>query len=276
LEFRRDPLRLIGVIVAPERSRRPHEGKTKEFRCPFCKGNEELTPPEIARFPGDGEDWLVRVIPNKYPIVPDHEVIVETPSHEADIDILPGEHLQLLVRVWYERLKAYHSKEYVLLFRNYGLDAGASLVHPHAQLIALDRVPDLVEAEVRGLSGDSCLLCGGYATVLVKDDGCAVGVPNVQAFPYEVWIFPTKHARIFEPSEAFVHLLRRTIAALKRMGIKSYNMVLHQSPRSRDYHWHLEILPRMGRLAGFELGTGMRVLHHSREEFMEQFLRFYR
>jgi len=261
------------VVVAPERRKRPHEGRDEGFVCPFCPGNEAMTPPEIMRVPERGA-WKVRVFPNKYPIVEGHEVIVDSPDHDADLDTMDEEHLNLLMGVWRRRLEAHSSRPYVILFRNYGLGAGASISHPHTQLVPLDVVPEIPGRESERLREGACLLCGDYAHVVATAGGYAVGVPHVQTLPYETWIFPLSHERTFSGDPPFGRILSRLIGALKgEFGVREYNLVLHQAPRGYDYHWHLEVMPRLGKFAGFELGTGMRVLHYSREEFVERLRR---
>jgi len=257
--------------VAPKRRERPHEGRDKGFVCPFCPGNEHLTPPEIERVP-DGESWRIRVVPNRYPILPTHEVIIDSANHDSDLNTLDEEHLNLLMEVWKRRVEAHRDRDYVLLFRNYGHGAGASIVHPHTQLVAMDVVPEVVLKEVSALSGEGCLLCGRYGYGALECGGYAVVVPEVQTLPYEVWIYPTEHRREFNPTPPFGMLLSSVVRTLKEaFGVKDYNLVLHQAPRGYDYHWHLEVLPRMGRFAGFELGAGMRVVHYDPEEFAGKF-----
>ncbi len=257
--------------MAPARRERPHEDRDRDFVCPFCPGNEHLTPPEIERVP-DGKGWRVRVVPNKYPILPIHEVVVDAPEHDSDLDTMDEGHLNLLMDVWARRIKAHSNKNYALLFRNYGRGSGASIVHPHTQLVAMDVVPEVVLREVSSLSGDGCLLCRGYGKRVLECSGYAVVVPEVQTLPYEVWIHPVEHRREFNPSPPFGRLLSSVVRVLKReFGVRDYNLVLHQAPKGYDYHWHLEVLPRMGRFAGFELGTGMRVVHYDPEEFVGKF-----
>jgi len=268
----RDPLRGIWVITSPERRKRPHEDRDRGFVCPFCPGNEHLTPPEIYRVPGGKDGWTVRVVPNRYPITDVHEVIVDSPDHDADLDTMDERHVNVLVEVWRERLEALRNHTYVLLFRNYGHGAGASIMHPHTQIVALDVVPDVVLREVENLRGPECVLCGMYGRKAFISGGYVVNVPEVQTVPYEVWIHPLSHKRRFSPAPPFGKLLSATVRALKReFNVRDYNLVLHQAPEGCDYHWHLEILPRMGRFAGFELGTGMRVVHYDPEEFAWKF-----
>ncbi len=148
-----DPVRKKVSILATERTLRPHEGD-KNFVCPFCPGNENLTPPEILRIEKDGL-WIIRVVPNKYPFCETHEVIIESPDHRSDIDSLDIGHMENILGVWKLRLKHHSGKNFVLIFRNYGKLAGASIAHPHSQLVALDFIPEVPKSEM-GFSRRAC------------------------------------------------------------------------------------------------------------------------
>jgi len=182
-ELRKDPITRRWVIIATERAARPTDfiGKFGEEmadrdRCPFCEGREEQTPPEIFSVRGDGSPanapgWRVRVVSNKYPAlriegdttrsgvgmftrmdgVGAHEVIVETPQHDTHLALLPEDHIADVIRAYYQRyedLDRDERFEYLLLFRNHGRVAGASLSHPHSQLIALPMVPKRTSEEM--------------------------------------------------------------------------------------------------------------------------------
>jgi UDPglucose--hexose-1-phosphate uridylyltransferase len=182
-EFRRDPVIGRWVIISTERSRRPGDfNHVRESQgsvpCPFCPGNEEKTPPEILAFGDSGRGpnqpgWWVRVIPNKYPALRiegqlhrtgellydkmdglgAHEVFIETPDHQKRIEDLDEKKLQDVLWAYRERmldLKKDNRLEYILVFKNHGAAAGATLVHAHSQLIATPMVPIRVKQELRG------------------------------------------------------------------------------------------------------------------------------
>ena len=161
-ELRKGPLLRRWVIVAPERGKRPLDFRTEDApeikrrgKCPFCPGNEHMTPPEIYRVPAG--DWRVRVVPNKFPALSDyptlepasqgpflrmngvgaHEVVIDTPDHAHDLDELPQEQVELVVETYVHRLRCLAEDgrfRYVQLFKNHGAKGGASLSHPHSQL----------------------------------------------------------------------------------------------------------------------------------------------
>jgi len=165
-EYRVDPETGDWNVVAPERAARPVDRTPGDAaRCPFCPGHEDLTPPEVARFPADGP-WQVRVVPNRYAIVtpagPDgaasrwtdrggdvrpatgrHEVVVESPQHDGDLRFATTAQAAAVLRVLRDRCRALAADRpaAIVVFRNHGVAAGTSLRHPHSQIISLDQVP---------------------------------------------------------------------------------------------------------------------------------------
>jgi UDPglucose--hexose-1-phosphate uridylyltransferase len=307
-ELRKDPVVERWVIIATERARRPMDFTPEVVRprgredCPFCPGHEDRTPPEVFRS-GGSEDgpWTVRVVPNKFPAlhadgevlaagdgiydridgVGAHEVVIESPDHFAGLGTLPAAHVGEVLVAYRERLLALRKDprlEYVLIFKNHGIAAGASLEHPHSQLIATPILPELVAEELQGAMRyfrmkERCVWCDIVrqerrdGSRLVLDDGGFVAVaPFAPRFPFETWILPTLHRVSFEslgPDEvdALARLLRNLIARLGRLfEDPPYNFALHTAPLKETdpehFHWHLELMPKLTRLAGFELGTG--------------------
>ena len=310
-ELRKDPVVERWVIIATERARRPVDftPETTVSRgpdgCPFCPGREERTPPEIYRAggPEDGP-WTVRVVPNKFPAlhadggdgevpatgegiydrmdgVGAHEVGVESPDHFASLGTLPITHVGEILGAYRERLLALRRDtrlEYVLIFKNHGVQAGASLEHPHSQLIATPILPELIAEELEGSlryfrMKDRCVWCDivrqerrGGTRLVLEDEGFVAVAPYASRFPYETWILPTTHRAHFESLrsddvDALARLLREIVARLGRLFVDPpYNFALHTAPlKATDpehFHWHLELMPKLTRLAGFELGTG--------------------
>jgi len=271
LEDRRDPFRGIRVIFAPERVKRPHEGD-KDFICPFCPGNENLTPPEVLRV-GD-KNWRIRVFPNKYPFAEIHEVIVESPDHLSDIDEFSVEHMGEIIRVWMDRMKFYGEREYTIVFRNYGKISGASILHPHSQLVSMNFIPDIPRREAEVLKFGNCMLCNFEENFLHVGGDIIIGVSKVPLHPREFWIFPREHIRNFYEFERIGDLAGTLIKAVRFvkgiLGIGDYNLIIHSAPRGFDYHWHIEVIPRRGYLAGFEFGTGVFINHHPPERVFEK------
>jgi UDPglucose--hexose-1-phosphate uridylyltransferase len=291
----RHPLTSEPVLLSPERGERPgawsvvraDEG-SPPAACPFCPGNEEETPPEISRHEGDGH-WVARVVPNKYPAiapvdgVASHEVLIDTAEHVSPLETRDLSSLASMVRLWRERFTRHASRagiESVILFRNEGRAAGQSLEHPHSQLIALPFVPPRLQAELRGFeSAGSCPLCppsieardGGL--VVAKLDGLTLLCPSAPRLPYETWIVPDRHEADWTDCDpgAMAEAIRVAARALRnRWPGAAFNLAISSAPLRAPgrsaFHWHLEVLPRLTNLAGFELATGswMNIVDPSR------------
>jgi UDPglucose--hexose-1-phosphate uridylyltransferase len=294
-ELRKDPVVGRWVIIASERARRPSDFTPEATKlkgptgCVFCPGNEEKTPPEVlALRPAGSGQWTLRVVPNKYPAlqiegdlspegegiydrmtgVGAHEVIIETPDHHANLGTLSPGAVSDVLYAYRERLldlKKDPRFEYILIFKNQGEAAGASLEHPHSQLIATPILPELVEEELEGAARyyrmrERCVR-------VVLEEGAFVAIaPFAPRFPFETWVLPTAHRATFESIEpgdmdALARLLRELVSRFNRvLRDPPYNYALHTAPlRATDldhFHWHLEFMPKLTKVAGFEWGTG--------------------
>lgn len=313
-ELRKDPIVNRWVIISTERGQRPRDfpspaPKIHQGSCPFCPGNEGMTPPELLAYrpnpsPPNGPGWSLRVTPNKFPAlkiegrmervgegmydrmngIGAHEVLIESPGHTAELDELPPEQVEACWWAFKQRfvdLKKDGRFRYILIFKNHGEAAGASLEHSHMQLIALPIVPELVNDEIAGARRhfeykERCIFCdliaqeqGDRQRVVAENDGFICVCPYAPRFPYEMWLLPKEHLPRFEESSAdtFFHLARLLKDCLRRMhtalGAPPYNLVLHTSPingkEDDTYHWHIEIMPKLTKLAGFEQGTGFYI-----------------
>lgn len=331
-ELRHDPLSKRWVIIAGERSRRPEDfaaaedGAHEGGFCPFCPGSEDKTPPEIvARRPGggaaNGPGWTVRVIPNKYPAlsiegdlarqgvglydkmrgVGAHEVVIESPKHAVAMAEIEPAHLEEVLAVCQDRLRDLGRDQrfkYVLLFKNHGIAAGATLAHPHMQIIATPVTPRAIAVELESAREhfhlkERCIFCDmieqeiqARDRVVALDEHYAVLAPFASRFPFELLVIPRVHAHTFtdEPRTKLAALsrtLKETLARLRNvLRDPPYNFVLHAAPNTEtlvrrrhywdtlsfDFHWHIEILPRLTRVAGFEWGTGFYVNPTAPEE----------
>jgi UDPglucose--hexose-1-phosphate uridylyltransferase len=281
-------------------------GDKGDSGCPFCPGNEAMTPPEVwasgrkgslADTPG----WDVRVIPNLYPALePDlqdkgwrrgnrvgrpargyHEVIINSPAHDltlAQMHESEAFKLMLAYRSRYTELASYPYVLQVLIIENHGSQAGASIEHPHTQVFALPVVPDLTRAELRNTSSgwpQSCPLC--REILEARDDGRVVAengswvalTPYASRFPYEMRLVPLAHKPALDKAtdgelEGLAGMLPAALSALSTvLQDPPYNLFIHCSPcdgkNYRYYHWHLEIVPRQEKAAGFEIGSGMYI-----------------
>jgi UDPglucose--hexose-1-phosphate uridylyltransferase len=274
-----DPLTDRWVIRAPSRARRPRRTSgAATGGCPFCPGNEAATPPQLARWPADG-DWRVRVFPNLYPAVdgtdegpsrPEvgapatgvHEVIVTTASHDASFADLDDEAAALAMTGMVARVRHHldAGRAYAQAFINHGAAAGASIDHPHGQLIALDRVPPRVAAEVATLHDAPCALCRP-TLVIAEQDGLVVWAPEWSEGPYELLVAARAHdVRLGTDPHLLGTVVRDTLRALRdALGDVAYNVVLHPSADGRIGHPHVHVTPRTTTLGGFELGTGVMI-----------------
>jgi UDPglucose--hexose-1-phosphate uridylyltransferase len=304
-QLRLNPLTGRWVAIATGRASRPEdfapriEGPTPQLHCPFCPGHEEETPPALETYGRDG-DWLVRVVPNLYPafegrgdfVVEDvgpvfhqapgtgiHEVLVFSPDHRASWADLDDRQVGLVIAAIRDRMEehAEHtSVRYTQTIVNHGREAGASLEHPHGQLLAVPFVPEELQAELDGFADrdEPCVLCttvdeeeaAGHR-VLLADERVLVVCPFWSGTPYEMLVLPRHHeAHLADASPADLvavsRALRDSLSALGRLvGDAAYNLVFHTAPhRSTDrFHWHVHVLPRLTSAAGFEAGTGVLI-----------------
>ncbi len=321
-ELRRDPVTGRWVIISTGRRARPSDfhlephAVVRDGYCPFCPGHEDLTPPEILayRTNGSGRDtpgWDLRVVPNKFPAlkvegaldregegmfdrmngVGAHEVIIETPDHAKTLAAMSDDEIERVLAAFRDRmldLRQDRRLRYIVLFKNHGAPAGATLEHSHSQLIALPIVPDFVREELDGArhhfaDKERCVFCDivrqelafGRRVILEDADHVAIA-PYAPRFPFEAWLVPRRHGARFE--EAAPHEYRSLARLLKAVLLRmnralespSYNLIVHTSPftdETRDfYHWHVELMPRLTRVAGFEWGTGFYINPTSPEE----------
>ncbi|MFQ5883020.1 MAG: galactose-1-phosphate uridylyltransferase [Candidatus Methylomirabilales bacterium] len=313
-ELRKDPVTSRWVIISTERGKRPSDFSSEPSRpraslCPFCPGNEEKTPPEILAYrsgggPPNSGGWRLRVIPNKFPAlmiegdlnrqgdgiydkmsgVGAHEVIIETPNHDETLTTMPEAAVEDLLWACRDRildLKKDPRFQYILIFKNHGAAAGASLEHPHSQLIATPIIPKRVREEVGGAKQyyeekARCVFCdiirqelSQKSRLILENVHFLALAPFASRLPFEAWIFPKIHAAYFEDVQRdecinLARILQNTLCRMERvLASPPYNFVIHNSPFREDdhlsYHWHIEIAPRLTRLAGFEWGTGFYI-----------------
>ncbi len=279
-ELRHDPLSDRWTVMAPARSGRPHTTRAAPLSppsaesCPFCPGNESKTPSELARA-GPGEPgthgWRVRVFPNLYPIVDGeigtHEIVALSPGHFTSLAGLTDDGAVELFDVLADRMRVHATAGHVYsqAIVNHGREAGASIEHPHAQLLALHLAPPVIVDEATRLRRDSCVMCTMTdRDLLVVDSEAPAWCPWASAFPYEVLIAPREHVGSFENGPAIhraaaARSVRRALARLiDVLGDAPYNLVVHTATaEADDFHWHVHVWPRIANLAGFELGTGI-------------------
>jgi len=323
-ELRKDLVTGRWVIIATERSKRPDDFRpaspekkeSASIFCPFCLGNESKTPPEVfaLRENGTGPDgpgWRVRVVPNKFPALSPgapppksakgifqwmpgvgiHEVIIENPDHDKELSDLEAAHISDVLQVCRERIKAIEEElhyQYVQVFKNKGKEAGASLSHPHSQIVATPIVPKRVKEEVYGSerlfrTNKECIFCRTLREettlserLVLRNDRFCVIAPFASRSPFEMGIYPLRHSPLFtsagdEELASLAGVLKTVLTKLKTMlSDPPFNLILHQAPNptvsqkawpgiEQYFHWHIEILPVLTKVAGFEWGTGFYI-----------------
>ncbi len=320
-ELRKDPVIGRWVIIATERGKRPTDFVTveqsgKKESCPFCGGNESMTPPEIYAVRkndtlANTEGWEIRVVPNKFPALRvegtveregmgmfdkmsgmgAHEIIIETPDHNDLLHNRSHKGIVNLLDTYQKRLVDLmrdHRLSFPTIFKNMGERAGASLSHPHSQIIATPIVPKRVREEING-SLDyynykvRCVFCDiirdekRFASRLIYENASFISLcPYASRFPFEIWLMPKRHMsgyqmitgqELKELADCLSVTMKRLAVAL---GAPQYNYILHTEPNKSSprfswpdigehYHWHFEIIPKLTRVAGFEWGTGFYI-----------------
>ena len=292
--------------------------QAKAAVCPMCPGNEHMTPPAVLVYiksdhrirktrDKDGlrhKNWLIRVIPNLYPAfsppkerisrkqimknknltaaVGHHEVLVESPSHDEGPANAPLPQVVQVINGYIDRLRELSAKpyvQYVSIFRNHGLEAGASLSHAHSQIIATPFVPRIVKEEMNASKkfwkqNKKCAFCNiiekerdGPRFILENSKFIAFA-PYASVNPLEFWVFPKKHeSSLLKMSQdevpTFAEMLKTCLLRLKMLvNDPPYNYGFHialNKESSDYYHWHLEVYPRLAIWAGFEKSTGVYI-----------------
>jgi UDPglucose--hexose-1-phosphate uridylyltransferase len=320
-DLRRDPVTGRWVIISTE-PKRPSDFApesvqvTPDPACPFCEGHEEMTPPELFAVRRNGSQhnmpgWDLRVVPSQFPVlrvegtldrqgegifdsmhgIGAHEVIIESPRHGDTMADMSDRAIEQVFWSASERiqdLRRDHRLRSIILFKNHGAAAGASLGHSYSQIVAVPIVPREVRDEVDGARAhfaakERCVFCDilrqetkdGRRMVAENADMVAVA-PFAPRFPFETWILPRRHDAYFEHASRHEHaslarLLGDVLRRINRaLGSPPYNMVVHTAPvaESADeyYHWHLEIVPKVMKVTGFEWATGLYLNPTSPEE----------
>lgn len=293
-EFRQD---LSGepVLITPGRAGRPYDiqesAEERRRRCPFCEGREDRTPPETAAdrapgLPADSPGWRWRVVPNRFPAFPRepanpggaygvHEVIIESPDHDRGLAELSEAELAGVLCAWRQRLRAAAEDPrmaYANIFKNHGLEAGASLEHSHSQLMAAPRLPRRVADELTafrdGSAGDRMQANLDSAELrIAAQAGMVAFAPSAARFPDEVWIAPERPEPAFEGTAALpaaASILKRVLAAMDALhGKPSYHLLVVTAPLRAEgresWRWRMEAFPRLTKIGGFEWASGMWV-----------------
>lgn len=300
------------VIIATERAKRPEDFKKKEEKkeipfykenCPFCPGNENLTPKQIFQIP-EGNEWKIRVVPNKFAaLVPDvdyqrfyhdtfrkatgfgyHYVIIETPKHNGFFPLLEIDEIENIVESYHKSFLEIASKpniEFIIPFKNHGEGAGTSLEHPHSQIIGLPVFPEQVrgrmEEAIRFYDREGkCVFCHmiemekkANLRIVYENENFIGFIPFAAFSPFHFWLFPKKHQATFgeldDLQKKDLSMALKIVLGKIYKGLldPDYNLVIRSgpidAPRVKYFHWYISIIPRLGKAAGFELGSGMYI-----------------
>lgn len=296
------------VVIAPERSQRPQDfittaspKRASKKDCPFCIENNIAYQTSIKEF----ETENVYVIPNKYPAFVSQDDVVEQegdnyPSYKSlgghDVIILKDHHKELgelkrsvleeYYHIYQKRINFFKQNpcvEYVMIIHNFGPEGGASIVHPHSQLMASGIIPGRIKKELSGSEEffrqkNQCIFCWliekeqKTKVRVVADNGFFLAFTFWAArFPFEIWIIPKKHQLFFEEIDrsqrlALADIFKKVLNKLNNaLNDPPYNYYIHTGPprleNKKDldkfYHWHIEIAPRVNTFGGYELGSGM-------------------
>jgi UDPglucose--hexose-1-phosphate uridylyltransferase len=366
-ELRQNPTTREWVIIATERRRRPHEFNKrfgdKEDRknmpayaadCPFCQGNENLSPNEIKSYRTYGsrpnsKGWWVRVVPNKYaalspnpeienlrpreslalsdaplgvnsinslvdylypkstdifrikPGVGAHEVIIDTPVHNDVIPFFSDKQVQELFLMYRDRYLDLHKDsrfKYIIIFKNYGENAGTSIIHSHSQIIATPVIPltlrnNISQARYYYDEAGRCIFCDMIQAeivdgrrIILQTEDFIIFHPFASESPFETWIMPLKHEPCFsctslDKTKVLGIIVKKVLRGMyDALGDPDYNFVISNPPVADEieeyYHWSLRIIPRLTMKAGFEIGTGMSIntaVPEETAEFMRSFIK---
>ncbi len=317
-EFRQNVSTGEWVIISPERAKRPLDYQNRKAcppatddhsRCPFCLGHEHMCQPAVYTV-GEESDWKLRVVPNIYaavnrsvpPVRERHglylrtsgygaaEVLIESPDHDSHLAHMPIPQVKEILKAYRLRFNALSEDPHIAIvniFKNHGAGAGASLAHPHSQIIGTMVAPPHVTDQIfyakRAYNTwGRCVYCDMIEEELrtgerlvMESPHFVVFCPFASKYPYELRIFPKRHNAIFgtiapEEEHDLAIVLRRVLLKLSLLlGNPDYNYYI-RSVASSDglvqyYHWHLAITPRLTQQAGFELGTRIYINSSSPE-----------
>jgi len=286
-EIRKDYFKDEYVIISPKRAMRPLEANIAAVvkdanTCHFCPENfsdEEITYQDN----GYNGEWEIISIVNKFAALsPDNhsaygqtEVIIETRRHGMDINDFSVDHIVRVFDAYIDRFMALRNMDgikHVIIFKNEGGKAGASITHTHSQIYAMPILPPKTENEAKAfnkyrLERMTCPYCDIIALetdkprMIWQDDNLFVLAPYASDSPYGVWLIPKRHVRMISDlnhseKESFAHALKLVLGKLDEFGI-AYNYFVENAVNSEDYHMHIKVAPRPNIWAGLELGTGI-------------------
>lgn len=284
-QFLQNPITKKWVIIAPRRAKRPDVAKGTEPVCPFCLGREQ-NEPEVYRvqdgvgyenWPASHQlspeaitNWQIRVIPNKFPFAPLHEVIIHSPDHHKSFGELPLPQVELVLQTYRQRYNAHKDKGQVYIFHNRGEGGGESLPHPHSQLAVLpfDVKADIPRLDPNAKAGVAMSALDLTTTeeklqeqIVIESDNFYMFCPQTSQWPDEVWVAPKQRGRAYgEVTDEELADLAKVMNQLIQIFTVRHN---HEFPFNFYIYpggdWYLRIVPRLKSLGGFEIGTGVYI-----------------
>jgi UDPglucose--hexose-1-phosphate uridylyltransferase len=305
-QLRLDPMTGRWVVIAGERSQRPSDFLPRRLPvedepirpCPFCPRIDDADTSVISSY-GTGSAWQVRVVANRYPAFSGHEpmvvthlgpvftqapasgvheVLVLAPEHNYSWADLSDDHAALVMIALRDRMTAHSGMgmRYSQAVVNSGREAGASIEHPHAQLLTMPFIPGEAANELAGFARfqGNCLLCAvvdaeeeAVHRLVFANDEVAVISPFWSGTPYELLIVPRRHEAHLHHAEqgdlaAMGVAVQVALAALRsRLGDVAYNLMFHSAPfrHNGDFHWHVHLMPKVSTRGGFEMGSGVLI-----------------
>ena len=300
-ELRRDPITNDIVVIAKNRSNRPidkfndNDTDSKDdykLDCPFCRGNEKYTDSSTFEIEGNS-GWLARSVKNKYPIIDslskeiygEHEVIIDTNRHNGSFYNMSDNEFFYLLKMYknrYEHMAKNKNIKYISIFKNFLREAGASLTHPHSQIISLSIVPPEIENEINISEKYYNKHKKSLYESIIEDEikyknrvihnhrDYLVMVPEITKYGGEIRILFKSNKRFEELEENNLEELSKIFRKLFEkiyniQGYNPFNIYIHTHPlniptdKISHYHTHIHIVPRKYNFGGFELGTGVYV-----------------
>ncbi|MFH1712950.1 MAG: DUF4931 domain-containing protein [Candidatus Jacksonbacteria bacterium] len=309
-EIRKDYIQEKYVIIAPQRGRRPHDVALNNHHsqaktCPFDSDHPKhpngiycFTEKGYGVCPADkNQSWKIKVVSNKYPAVTldnpkaygQQEVVIETAQHNQKFEDLPAEHIADLLKVYAARtieITKNDKIEYIIIFKNQGTGAGASLEHSHSQIFATDFIPPhLIDKSQRTqrykLEHGACVYCDvinkeqNGPRLIYKDSYVIAFCPYASLHNYEAWIMPLRHLdniTLLNDQErlAWAEVFKKLTKKLAKIGL-DYNYYFHQVVNDEDQHFYVKVTPRGSIWAGVEIGSGVVINPVSPEDAAEYY-----
>lgn len=294
-EIRKDYIQEAYVIIAPRRGKRPHDivdsgthkkrAARRSLSCVFCPGSVEDNNHTLMSVKSEkhGNTWDIMVFANKFPAVSlnnpraygQQEVVVETPNHNISFHELPEHHIAKVLEVYAHRTKTISENrkiEYILIFKNEGWHAGASIEHTHSQIFATSFLPPHLldksqKVQEYKLKHGRCVYCdvikkeSSGPRLIYQDRHVMAFAPYASMYNYECWIMPMRHIDNItlltrEERLSWAKILKHILKKITKLHLP-YNYYFHQVVHDEDQHLYMKIIPRGSIWAGVEIGSGI-------------------